>query len=309
MADVADQTAAAAPVPTESTPSERLRIRQAEAQKRQIALEERKHADAMEEYRLRFAAQKKDVEVLPVGSVIEEKVKSMTEEVELLCKEIEFNEPDQGHSEHVREALDAMVKNYKGGLARFKALPFLDNEDMLMTCVGDLIECKTECREIIEDLDQLFDLVYVKQSLHVWYQELKRDMENLYHMRTTRDLLFRTWLRGFVERDEAKEKEGGLQKIITDAFTAEGLEMPPDYRIKSKEEREKEYEEELKRREKMMEERMKLEDEFKKKDEEAKAEGKQNVEQKGEAEAGDGKPDVKETKDVDMKDAGADAKA
>jgi hypothetical protein len=71
-------------------------------------------------------------------------------------------------------------------------------------------------------------------------------MENLYHMRTTRDLLFRTWLRGFVDRDEAKEKEGGLQKIITEAFTAEGLEMPPDYRIKSKEEREKEYEEELK---------------------------------------------------------------
>jgi hypothetical protein len=46
----------------------------------------------MEEYRLRFAAQKKDIEVLPVGSVIEDKVKSMAEEIELLCKEIEFNE-------------------------------------------------------------------------------------------------------------------------------------------------------------------------------------------------------------------------
>lgn len=119
-------------------------------------MEERKHADAMEEYRLRFAAQKKDIEVLPVGSVVEEKVKAMAEEVDLLCKEIEFNEvcqidptsdskltlsqPDQGHSEHVKEALDALIKNYRGGLARFKALPFLDNEDMLMTCVGDLME-------------------------------------------------------------------------------------------------------------------------------------------------------------------------
>ncbi|KAJ9096643.1 hypothetical protein QFC20_006359 [Naganishia adeliensis] len=302
MADVADQSAV--PVMAEPSPSERMRTRQAEAQKRQIAMEERKHADAMEEYRLRFAAQKKDVEVLPVGSVIEEKVKSMAEEVELLCKEIEFNEPDQGHSEHVKEALDALIKNYRGGLARFKALPFLDNEDMLMTCVGDLMECKTECREIIEDLDQLFDLVYVKQSLHVWYQEIKRDMENLYHMRTTRDLLFRTWLRGFVERDEAKEKEGGLQRIIQDAFVAEGLEMPADYRIKSKEEREKEYEEELKRREAMMEERMKLEEEQAKKDEEAKA-GEQNkdAEKKDEVKADDVKDDVKETKDVDMTDA------
>lgn len=61
-------------------------------QKRQQAIEERKHADAVEEYRLRFAAQKKEIEVLPVGQVIEDKIKSMSEEIEQLCKEIEFNE-------------------------------------------------------------------------------------------------------------------------------------------------------------------------------------------------------------------------
>jgi hypothetical protein len=33
-----------------------------------------------------------------------------------------------------------MIKNYKNGLARFKALPFLENEDMLMGCVGELME-------------------------------------------------------------------------------------------------------------------------------------------------------------------------
>jgi hypothetical protein len=128
-------------------------------------------------------------------------------------------------------------------------------------------------------------------------------MENLYHMRTTRDLLFRTWLRGFVDRDEAKEKEGGLQKIIQDAFVAEGMEMPADYRIKSKEEREKEYEEELKRREAMMEERMKLEEEHAKKEEEAKAGEQDKADKKDVSKADDVKDEAKETKDVDMKDA------
>jgi hypothetical protein len=149
-------------------------------------------------------------------------------------------------------------------------------------------QSRIECREIIEDLEQLFDLVYIKQSTHVWYQEIKKDCENLYHGRTSRDLLFRTWLRGFVERDEYKEKEGGLQKMIRDAFVSQELEMPDDYRIRTKEEREKEYEEELKKRE-----------EAKKKKDEAKDEEKE-----GDVKAGDDvKPDpAKDGKtDVEMK--------
>lgn len=51
-----------------------------------------------------------------------------------------YRKPDQGHSVHLREALEALIKNYKNGLARFKALPFLENEDMLMGCVGELME-------------------------------------------------------------------------------------------------------------------------------------------------------------------------
>ncbi|KAJ9119765.1 hypothetical protein QFC22_003475 [Naganishia vaughanmartiniae] len=112
------------------------------------------------------------------------------------------------------------------------------------------MECKAEYREIFEDLDQVLELVYMKQNIHVWYQELKKDCENLYHMRTTRDLLFRTWLRGFVDRDESKDKEGGLQKLILDAFESQDVEMPDDYRIKTKEEKEKEMAEQLERLEK-----------------------------------------------------------
>ncbi|KAJ9127711.1 hypothetical protein QFC24_001121 [Naganishia onofrii] len=112
------------------------------------------------------------------------------------------------------------------------------------------MECKTECCEILEDLDQVLELVYMKQPIHVWYQELKKSCEDLYHMRTTRDLLFRTWLRGFVDRDESKDKEGGLQKLIHDAFESQDVEMPDDYRIKSKEEKEKEMAEQLERLEK-----------------------------------------------------------
>jgi hypothetical protein len=60
--------------------------------KRQQAIEERKHADAMEEYRLRYAAQRIEIDDLPDGKKIEEKVKGMSEEMELLCDEIDFNE-------------------------------------------------------------------------------------------------------------------------------------------------------------------------------------------------------------------------
>lgn len=53
--------------------------------------------------------------------------------------------------------------------------------------------------------------------------------------------------------------------MIQDAFESQELEMPDDYRIKSKEEREREYEEDLKRRE-----------EATKNKEEAEAEQKEN---------------------------------
>jgi hypothetical protein len=43
----------------------------------------------------------------------------------------------------LKDALDAIVKNYKNGLARFLALPYLENEEMLMTCVGELMEVRT----------------------------------------------------------------------------------------------------------------------------------------------------------------------
>lgn len=55
-------------------------------------MEERKHADAMEEYRLRFAAQRIEVDALPNGKKIEEKITGMSHEMELLCEEIDFNE-------------------------------------------------------------------------------------------------------------------------------------------------------------------------------------------------------------------------
>ncbi|KAJ9102649.1 hypothetical protein QFC19_004758 [Naganishia cerealis] len=248
MTDIAKRTAAIHA--HEPTSSEKLRALQAEAIKRQQQIEERKNADAMEELRLRFAAAKKDIDTLPSGIEIEDKVTGMKGYMEEISREIDFTEPDQEHGDHLRDALEAIVKNYKQGLARFKALPFLENEEMLMTCVGELMECKTECREILEDIDQLLELVYVKQAIHVWYQELKKDCENLYHMRTTRDLLFRTWLRGFVDRDESKDKEGGLQKLILNAFTSQGIEMPDDYKIKTKEEKEKEKVEQLEQLEK-----------------------------------------------------------
>ncbi|KAJ9097186.1 hypothetical protein QFC21_004855 [Naganishia friedmannii] len=247
MADVAKPTAMPAHDPTSS---EKLRARQQEAIKRQQQIEERKNADAMEEYRLRFAAAKKEVNTLPSGKKIAEDVEKMRKDTDEIADEIEFIEPDQEHGERMRDALDAVVKNYKNGLARFLALPYLENEEMLMTCVGELMECKSECREILEDLDQVLELVYMKQPIHVWYQGLKKDCDQLYHMRTTRDLLFRTWLRGFVDRDESKDKEGGLQKLILDAFESQGVEMPDDYRIKSKEEKEAEMAEQLERLEK-----------------------------------------------------------
>jgi hypothetical protein len=42
----------------------------------------------------------------------------------------------------MKDALDAIVRNYKNGLARFLALPYLENEEMLMTCVGELMEVR-----------------------------------------------------------------------------------------------------------------------------------------------------------------------
>jgi hypothetical protein len=66
--------------------------RQQEAIKRQQQIEERKNADAMEEYRLRFAAAKKEVTTLPNGKKIEENVEAMAEAIKEIADEIEFIE-------------------------------------------------------------------------------------------------------------------------------------------------------------------------------------------------------------------------
>ena len=104
-------------------------------------------------------------------------------------------------------------------------------------------------------------------------------------------MLFRNWLRGFVERDEVKEKEGGLQKMIEEAFGSQELEMPDDYRIKSKEEREKEHEE-LRRRE-----------EAARKEQEAEAAKKGDATQAGDERKADTDKAVDGEADTDMKTA------
>jgi predicted aldo/keto reductase-like oxidoreductase len=66
--------------------------RQQEAIKRQQQIEERKNQDAMEEYRLRFAAAKKEVTTLPSGKKIQEDVAAMAEATKEIADEIEFIE-------------------------------------------------------------------------------------------------------------------------------------------------------------------------------------------------------------------------
>ncbi|KAJ9119766.1 hypothetical protein QFC22_003476 [Naganishia vaughanmartiniae] len=66
--------------------------RQQEAIKRQQQIEERKNADAMEEYRLRYAAAKKEVDILPSGKKIGEDVEAMADAIDEIAKEIEFIE-------------------------------------------------------------------------------------------------------------------------------------------------------------------------------------------------------------------------
>jgi hypothetical protein len=127
-------------------------------------------------------------------------------------------------------------KNYRNGLARFRLLPFLEDEDQVTACADELNNLKLDYRDDLEEFEALIGLVAIGQPFFCWLQEVKRHFNNLYSGRCGRDILLRQWLGSALERDDLKEKSKAddaitnpLQKRVEQAFTEQDLEVPATY--------------------------------------------------------------------------------
>jgi len=127
-------------------------------------------------------------------------------------------------------------KNYRNGLARFRLLPFLEDEDQVIACADELNNLKLDYRDDLEEFEALIGLVAIGQPFFCWLQEVKRHFNNLYSSRCGRDILLRQWLSSYLERDDLKEKAKAddptanpLQTRVERAFTEQDLEVPATY--------------------------------------------------------------------------------
>jgi hypothetical protein len=179
---------------------------------------------------------------------------------ELITPAQPFSQAEEGHGAHLLTLMQEFGKNYRNGLARFRLLPYLEDEDQVIACADELNNLKLDYRDDMEEFEALIGLVTVNQTFFCWVQEVKRYFNNLYSMRCGRDVLLRQWSGSYLERDELKEKVGGgvdeegresnpLQKKVEQAFLDQELEVPTTYLPGYKEARAKEAKEKLEKAE------------------------------------------------------------
>lgn len=168
---------------------------------------------------------------------------------------------EKGHGPHLLTLMTEFAKNYRNGLARFRLLPFLEDEDQVISCADELNSLKLDYRDDLEEFEALIGLVTIDQPLFCWLQDIKRAFNNLYSLRCGRDVLLREWLNSYLERDDllesakAKSKgkeEGGknpLQARVEEAFAEQDLPVPETYKPGYKEARAKQAKERLQKME------------------------------------------------------------
>lgn len=148
--------------------------------------------------------------------------------------------------------LDEFAKNYRNGLARLRLLPYLEDEDQVISCADELNSLKLGYRDDLEELEALVGLVVIEQPFFCWIQDLKRAFNALYSLRCGRDVLLREWLNTYLERDdlcETAKKQGGeenpLQARVDAAFAEQDLPVPETYKPSYKAARAKQAKERL----------------------------------------------------------------
>ena len=179
-------------------------------------------------------------------------------------------EGEMAPEEEFVELFDDLIKNYAEALARFRALNWLPDEDLVFVasretnevsevCVSESsCSCSEKCifretqlrhdnKDDLEDLIALINYVSPEQSFHVWFQDFKRDLDNVYFMRTGTDTLLRQWMRTKKERedlsptvvDETLEEEQKRMKLfdkVKQCFEEQGVDLPDAYKYKTMEE-------------------------------------------------------------------------
>lgn len=168
---------------------------------------------------------------------------------------------EKGHGPHLLTLMNEFAKNYRNGLARFRLLPFLEDEDQVISCADELNSLKLDYRDDLEEFEALIGLVTIDQPLFCWLQDIKRAFNNLYSLRCGRDVLLREWLNSYLERDDLLEsakanskgkEEGGkkpLQARVEEAFAEQDLPVPETYKPGYKEARAKQAKERLEKME------------------------------------------------------------
>ena len=167
-----------------------------------------------------------------------------------------WNQDEEGHGAHLLTLMDEFTKNYRNGLARFRLLPFLEDEDQVIACADELSSLKLDYRDDLEEFEALIGLVTVGQPFFCWIQDIKRAFNSLYSLRCGRDILLREWINSYLERDELLEMaknrepvENPLQTQIEAAFVEQDLPVPETYKPEYKTTRAKQAKERLEKME------------------------------------------------------------
>lgn len=98
-------------------------------------------------------------------------------------------------------------------------------------------------KDDLEDLVAIMNHVTPPQSFFVWFQDFKRDIDNVYFMRTGTETLLRQWFRTKKDREifvegveEGEPRRKKLFEMVEKSFIDQGVAVPEAYRYKTLEE-------------------------------------------------------------------------
>jgi hypothetical protein len=116
---------------------------------------------------------------------------------------------------------------------------------LLIRRISRETQLRHDNKDDLEDLIALINYVSPEQSFHVWFQDFKRDLDNVYFMRTGTDTLLRQWMRTKKEREDlssavaaetSEQKRMKLFDKVKQCFEEQGVEVPDAYKYKTAEE-------------------------------------------------------------------------
>ncbi|KAG7529899.1 hypothetical protein FFLO_05347 [Filobasidium floriforme] len=248
-----------------------------EAQDRYQQKEARKSADHQQEWLLRQKEKRKDVSTLLDASALLDRIKQARTMIQEVAREIKESDirvvlpfhpgysrdltmarkyeldkqGERGPEVEFVELFDELASNYAEALARFRALSWFPDEDLVFVASRETNDLRHDNKDDLEDLISLLNYVNPSQGFFVWFQDFKRDIDHVYFMRTGTETLLRTWFRTKPDRQallaeaglegEAATGEEGRKLLfqrMEKCFLDQGVEVPEAYRYKTLEEAE-----------------------------------------------------------------------